>query len=91
MDDIIRIIKSPENSSVLIDRVSEKVTYGIKKQGGEFFGMLLRTLIASVPGNMLTGKSVMRARKRDVTTGKGTMRAERGYNMDKNCEFCSIL
>ena len=91
MDDIIRIIKSPENSSVLIDRVSEKVTYGIKKQGGEFFGMLLRTLIASVLGNMLTGKSVMRARKRDVRTGKGTMRAERGYNMDKNCEFCSIL
>ena len=39
--------------------------------------MLFGTLRASMLGNMLTGKGVLRA-------GKGTVTAGRGYNMDKN-------
>ena len=78
MDDIIRMIKSLNNSGVVIDGVSETKKYDIKKREGGFLGLLLATLGASVLGNMLTGKGVMRA-------GKGVVRAGRGYNnMDKN-------
>ena len=70
MNYIIRIVKSLENSGVFVDEVSETVKHKIKKPEGGFLGMLLGTLGASVLGNMLTGKVVMRA--------------ERGYsNMDK--------
>ena len=36
---IIRIIKSLENSSVLIDSVSETVEHEIKKEESEFLGI----------------------------------------------------
>ena len=44
MDDIIRIIKSPENSVVLIDRVSRTVKYEIQNQENGFLSMLSGTL-----------------------------------------------
>ena len=37
MDDIIRIIKSPENAVVLIDGVSETVKHDTKNKKGDFF------------------------------------------------------
>ena len=44
MDDIIRIIKSPENSVVLIDRVSRTVKYETQNQENGFLSMLSGTL-----------------------------------------------
>ena len=44
----IRIIKSLENSGVLIGGVSEIVKHEIKKQEGGFLGMLLGTLSVSM-------------------------------------------
>ena len=41
MDDIIRIIKSLENSSVLLDGVCETIKREIKRREGRFLGMLL--------------------------------------------------
>ena len=61
MEDIIRIIKSLENSGVLIDEVSKIVKHEIKRQEGRFLGILLVILGVSTLGNMLTGKTVMRA------------------------------
>ena len=61
MYDIIRIIKSLENSDALFDGVSERVTHKIKKQKGRFPGMLLGTLAALLSGKMLTPKEVMKA------------------------------
>ena len=58
--DIIRIVKSLANSGLLIDGVNETVKQEIKKQEGGVFGMLLETLGASMLGNMLTGKGVLR-------------------------------
>ena len=55
MDDIVKIIKSLENSGILIDGVSETVKHEIKKQEGGFLGMLLGVLVDSMLGNMLTG------------------------------------
>ena len=48
MHDIIEIIKSLENSSLLIDGASEIVKHKIGKQKGRFIGMLLGTLGASM-------------------------------------------
>ena len=58
MDDIITITKSPENSGVLIDGVSETVKHDIDKQEGGILGILLGTLGASLLRNMFTGKGV---------------------------------
>ena len=76
MDESIWIIKSLKNSGVLIDGVIETVKHEIKNQEGGFLGMLLGALSASMLGNMLTGKGVMRV-------GKSTIRAGRGYNVNK--------
>ena len=70
MDDILKIVKSLENSGVLLKGVSET----IQQKGGGFLSMLLGTLGASLLGDILSkglsGKGVIRA-------GEGTIRA--GY------------
>ena len=48
MNDIIKIVKSLEDSGVLIDGVNETVKHEIKKQEGEFLGALLAPLAASL-------------------------------------------
>ena len=68
-------IESLENLGLLIDGVRKTLKNEIKKQEGRFLGMLLGTLKASVLGNMLTGKGVMRA-------GKGIIRVGTGPNIN---------
>ena len=48
MNDIIKIIKSLEDSGVLIDGVTETVKHEIKKQEGGFLGALLAPLATSL-------------------------------------------
>ena len=48
MNDIIKIIKSLDDSGVFIDRVTETVKDEIKKQEGRFLGTLLAPLAASL-------------------------------------------
>ena len=47
IDDIIKIIQSLDDSSVLIDGVTETVKHEIKKQEGGFAGAVLAPLAAS--------------------------------------------
>ena len=63
MNDFIRIIKSLENSSLLIDGVSKTVMHEIKKPEGWFVGRLLRTLFTSILGKMSTEEGVLRAKR----------------------------
>ena len=74
MDDILKIIKSLEDSGVLLKGVSETIQHEAKEQRGGFLSMLLGTLGASLLGDILSkglsGKGVIRA-------GEGTIRA--GY------------
>ena len=56
MDDSVNVIRSLENSGVLIDGASETIKHEIKKEEGGFLDMLLGTLGTSVLGYMLTGK-----------------------------------
>ena len=47
-NDIIKIIKSLEDSGVLVDGVTEKVKHEIEKQENRFLGGLLALLAASL-------------------------------------------
>ena len=61
MNDIIKIIKALEGSNILLKGVTEAVKNETEEQKGGFLSMLLGTLGASLLGNFLTGKGVVRA------------------------------
>ena len=61
MEDIIKIVKAPEDSGLLFEGVSETIKNEAKKQKGRFPSMLLGTLGASLLGDMLAGKETVRA------------------------------
>ena len=54
MNCIIKIIKSLEDSDVLIDRVTKTLKYEVKKQKGRFLGALLAPLTASIMQPVIT-------------------------------------
>ena len=61
--DIIKIVKSLDDSGLLLEGVTETVQNEVKEQKGGFLSMLLGTLGTSLLGNLLTGKG--RKRKRN--------------------------
>ena len=79
MEDLIEIIKSLEDSGLLLNGVTETVQNEVKEQKGGFLSMLLGTLGASLLGNLLTRKGIYRAGKvKGINrAGKGIARA--GY------------
>ena len=72
MQDIIKIIKELENSDIFLKGVSKTIENEIKEQRGGFLSMLLGTLGASLLGNLLTGKGIMRAGDGIVRAGEGS-------------------
>ena len=85
MDYILKIVKSLEDSGVLLKGVSETIQNEAKEQRGGFISMLLGTLGASSLGDILSkglsGKGVIRA-------GEGTIRA--GYGSERS-SFKNVL
>ena len=75
MSDIIKIVKSLEDSGLLLKGVTETVQKEVKEQKGGFLSMLLGTLGASLLGNLLTRKGIYRAGK---DKGKGINRGGEG-------------
>ena len=75
MNDIMKIIEALEKSGILLKGVSKTIKNETKEQRGGFLSMLLGTLGASLLGNLLTGKGIMRA-------GDGIVRA--GSESEKN-------
>ena len=65
--DIMKIIKSLEESGLFLKDDSEIIENETKEQNGEFLGMLFGTLGASVLENMLAGKRVIIASGRTIT------------------------
>ena len=61
MEDIIKIVKSLEDSGLLLKGVTETVQNEVKEQKGGFLSMLLGTLGASLLGNILADKGINRA------------------------------
>ena len=73
MDDLIKIVKSLEDSVLLLKGVTESVQNEVKEQRGRFLSMLLGTLSASLLGNLLAGKGIHRAGEGIVRAGEGSM------------------
>ena len=72
MNDIIKIIEALENSGILLKRVRKEIENETKEQRRGFLSMLFGTLGASLLGNLLTGKGIMRAGDGIVRAGSGT-------------------
>ena len=61
MEDFIKIVKSLEDSGLLLKGVTETVQNKVKEQKGGFLSMLIGTLVASLLGNILARKGIKRA------------------------------
>ena len=78
MEDILKTVRSLEDSGLLLKGVRETVQNEAKEQNGGFLSMLLGTLCASLLGDMLfgkNGKGVIRAREGTITAGYGSKRS----------------
>ena len=73
MNDIMKIVKSLEESGSLIKGVSETIKNKAKEHKYGFLSMLLGKLGASLLGNLLRGKGTIRA-------VEGTIRAGQDFN-----------
>ena len=76
--DIIKIVKSLEDSGLLLKGVTETVQNEVKEQKGGFLSMLLGILGASLLGNLLTDQGIYRAGK-----GKGAIAKSQGGGINK--------
>ena len=77
--DIMKIVKSIEESQLLIKGVSETIKNKAKEQKREFFEMLLGPLGASLLGNLLIGKGTFRTSEGTFRAGKGIVRAGQDF------------
>ena len=72
MEDIIIIVKSLEDSGLLLKGVSETIQNKAKEQKGKFLSMLLGTLCPNLLRNMLTGKGINNAGEAMIRPGYGS-------------------
>ena len=81
MQDLLKIVKSLEDSGILLNGITETVKKEVKEQKGGFLSMLLGTLGASLLDNLLTknlsGRGVIRTGEETIRAGEGTIIA--GY------------
>ena len=89
IEDLIKIVKSLEDSGLFLNSVTESVQNEVKEQRGGFLSMLLDTLGASLLGNLLGGKGAIATSQGQVVNkkgkgihraGEGVIRAGEGYN-----------
>ena len=82
IEDIIKLVKSLEDSGLLLEGVTETLQNGVKEQKWGFLSYLLGTLGARLFGNLLAGKAINRAGEgRGINrAGQGIVRAGCGNN-----------
>ena len=81
MNDIMKIIQALEDYNFLLKGVTKTIKNETKEQKGGFLSMLLGTLGASLLGNLLTGKGIVRAGSGNKK-GKGIVRVGTGKEWD---------
>ena len=83
MENLIKIVKSLEDSGLLLKGVTEPVQNEVKEQKGGFLSIWLGTLGASLWGNILAGKEINRAGRGINGAGEGVVRAGYGRSSKK--------
>ena len=81
MEGIIRIVKSLEDSGLLLKGASKTIQNEAKEQRGGFLSMLLGTLGASLLGNILAGQGINRAGEGVIRAGYGNKRQDHKNKM----------
>ena len=81
MNDIMKIVQALEDSNILLKGVTKTIKNETKEQKGGFLSMLLGTLGASLLGNLLAGKRIVRAASGNKK-GIGIVRARSGKQWD---------
>ena len=84
MENIIKIVKSLEDSGLLLKRVTDAVQNKVKEQKRGFFSMLLETFGATLLGNILSGRGINRKRRGINRAGEGIVRAGYGHHSSRN-------
>ena len=80
INDIMKIVKSLEESGLLIKAVSETIKNEAKEQKDGFLSMLLGTLDASLLGNLLRGRDTIRPDKARLEQVKVQLAQGRIFN-----------
>ena len=81
MNDIMKIVQALKDSNILLKGVTNTIKNETKEQKGGFLRMLLETLGATLLGNLLSGKGIVRAGSGN-NKGKGIVRAGSGKQLD---------
>ena len=86
IEDIMKIVKSLEDSGLLLKGVSETIQNEAKEQKGGFLSMLLGNLGARFSGNMLAGKGINRKGYgyKDIQYNKVKIIIREGYGTKMN-------
>ena len=79
MNGIIKIVKSLEESGLLIKGIAETIKSEAKGQKGGFLGMLLGTSGASLLVNFLAGQDTIRASEGRIRAPKATIRVGQDF------------
>ena len=77
----MKIVQALGDFNILLKRVTKTIKNETKEQKGGFLSMLLGTLGASLLGNLLAGKGIVRAGSGNKK-GKGIVRAGTGKQWD---------
>ena len=81
MNDTMTIAQALEDSNILLKGVTKTIKNETKEQKGGFLSMLLGTLGATLLGNVLSGKGIVRAGFGN-NKGKEIVRAGTGKERD---------
>ena len=90
MNNIMKFVQALEDSNILLKGATETIKNETNEQNGGFLSMLLGTLGASLLGNLLAGKGIVRAGSGRFLSsasqnkkGKGIVRAGSGNKKGK--------
>ena len=83
MNDIMKIVQALEDSNILLKGVTKTIKNEIKVQKVGFLSMLLGTLGATLLGNLLAGKGIVRA-----SSGRRSLTSSTSYGNKKKKRNC---
>ena len=83
MNDMMKIVQALEDSNILLKGVTKTIKNEIKVQKVGFLSMLLGTLGATLLGNLLAGKGIVRA-----SSGRRSLTSSTSYGNKKKKRNC---